>query len=129
MGFSLMNRLRLCKVYVFHIYHVIEHSSLCTMYMSSVSLGCTKQIMPTLLILCYNGSLVTWTVVSLTIAKFKPLIFSLSGFALYVYSHDFVWLLLVAWTVLLHNRIHMDGWKLCANRGPICTLENFQWCG
>jgi hypothetical protein len=32
--------------------------------------------------LCYNGSLVTWTVVRLTTPKFKPLIFSTSGFAL-----------------------------------------------
>jgi hypothetical protein len=32
--------------------------------------------------LCYNGSLITWTVISLTAAKFKPLICSLSGFAL-----------------------------------------------
>jgi hypothetical protein len=27
---------------------------------------------------CYNGSLVTWTVISLTTAKFKPLIFSVT---------------------------------------------------
>jgi hypothetical protein len=38
--------------------------------------------MPTLFILCYNGTLVTWTVVCLTAAKFKPLTFSVSGFAL-----------------------------------------------
>jgi hypothetical protein len=31
---------------------------------------------------CYNSSLVIWTVVCLTAAKFKPLIFPLSGFAL-----------------------------------------------
>jgi hypothetical protein len=31
----------------------------------------------------YNGRLVTWTVVCLTAAKFKPLIFSVSGFALW----------------------------------------------
>jgi hypothetical protein len=29
---------------------------------------------------------------------------------------------------LLHNCIHTEGWKPCANRGPVCTLENFQWC-
>jgi hypothetical protein len=23
----------------------------------------------------------------------------------------------------------MEGGKLCINRGPVCTLENFQWCG
>jgi hypothetical protein len=32
--------------------------------------------MPILCILCYNGSLVIWTVVSLATAKFRPLIFS-----------------------------------------------------
>jgi hypothetical protein len=43
--------------------------------------------MPFLLILCYNGSLVTWTVVSVTIAMFKPFIFSMSGFTLYIHIH------------------------------------------
>jgi hypothetical protein len=32
--------------------------------------------------ICYNGSLVSWTVVSLTTAKFKPLIIYISSFAL-----------------------------------------------
>jgi hypothetical protein len=43
--------------------------------MSSVGPGFAKQIMPILRILCYNGNLVTWTVVSLITAKFKPLFF------------------------------------------------------
>jgi hypothetical protein len=106
---------------------------LCTIYKPSVSPGFAKQIMSSLLILCYNGSLVTWTVVSLTTAKFKPLIFSvwfrLVLYCEYVHSQDFIWLLLVAYTILLHDRTHMEGWKPCANRGPVCTLENFQWCG
>jgi hypothetical protein len=106
------------QVYVSHIEHVTENSSLCTIYTSSASTDFEKQIMPILLILCYNGSLVTWTVISLTTAKFRPLIFSV--------SHDFVWLLLVACTILLHIRIHTESWKPCANRGPVCTLENFQ---
>jgi hypothetical protein len=38
--------------------------------------------MPILRILCYNGSLVTWTIVRLTTAEFKSLIFSVSGFSL-----------------------------------------------
>jgi hypothetical protein len=38
------------------------------------------------------------------------------------HSHDFVWLLLVACTILLYNRIHTEGWKPCVNRGPVCTL-------
>jgi hypothetical protein len=63
---------------------------------------------PILRILCYNGSLVTWTVVSSTTAKFKPLIFSvwlrLVLQCEHVHSHAFVWLLFVACTILLYNR-------------------------
>jgi hypothetical protein len=44
----------------------------------------------------------------LTTDKFKPLIFSMSGFTFSYTSHDFVWLLLVACTILLHNRIHTE---------------------
>jgi hypothetical protein len=47
----------------------------------------------------------------------------MSGFTLlyhkHVHSHDFVWLSLVACTVLLYNRIYAEGWKLCANHGPV----------
>jgi hypothetical protein len=46
--------------------------------------------MPILRILCYNGSLVTWTVVSFTPAKFKPLIFSVSCFALSYTANMFI---------------------------------------
>jgi hypothetical protein len=38
--------------------------------------------MSNLHILCYNGSLAIWTVVSLATAKFKPIIFSSFGFIL-----------------------------------------------
>jgi hypothetical protein len=31
-------------------------------------------------------------------------------------------------TILLYNHIPIEGWKPCANRGPMCTLENFQCC-
>jgi hypothetical protein len=61
-----------------HIQHVIENSSFCTTHKSSVSTGFAEQIMPVLHILCYNSSLVIWTVISLTTAKFMPLIFSMS---------------------------------------------------
>jgi hypothetical protein len=64
---------------VSHIQHAIENSSLCTIYKSPVSPGFVMQIMPILCILCYNG---TWLAVSLTTAKFKSLILSMSGFAL-----------------------------------------------
>jgi hypothetical protein len=86
--------------------------------------------MPILFSLWYNGSLVTWTVVSLTATKCKPPIFSVSVFALsYVANiviHYFIWPLLIACTILLYNRIHTEGWTPCANLGPVCTLENFQ---
>jgi hypothetical protein len=49
--------------------------SLCTIYKFSVSTGFSEQIMPILRILCYNGRLVTWTVVSLNTAKFRRLYF------------------------------------------------------
>jgi hypothetical protein len=70
------------RVYVSHIKHVTGNSSLCTIYKASVSIRFAKQIIPILCILCYNGGLVTWTVVRLTFTKFKPLIFSMSGFTL-----------------------------------------------
>jgi uncharacterized membrane protein len=48
-------------------------------YKSFANSGFGKQI---IFILHYNGSLVTWSVVSLTTDKFKPLTFGISGFAL-----------------------------------------------
>jgi hypothetical protein len=50
--------------------------------------------MPISLILCYNYSLVTGKVVSLTAAKFKPLIFSMSGFALSYAGKMFILMIL-----------------------------------
>jgi hypothetical protein len=50
--------------------------------------------MPTLRILFYNGSLVTWTVASLTTAKFKPLIFPMSRFALSYTMNIFILMIL-----------------------------------
>jgi hypothetical protein len=44
---------------------LLNISSFCTIYKFSVSTGFTEQIMPILRILCYSGSLVTWTVVIL----------------------------------------------------------------
>jgi hypothetical protein len=52
---------------------LLKTSCFCTAHKPSVSTGFAEQIMPILHILCYNGSLVTWTVVSLTTSKFKPL--------------------------------------------------------
>jgi hypothetical protein len=51
------------------------------LYKASVSPGSVQQIMPYLGSFRYSGILVTWTVVYLTAAKFKPLVFSVTGFA------------------------------------------------
>jgi hypothetical protein len=47
-----------------------------------------------LLILCYNGSLLTWMVIRLTTAKFKPLIFSVSSFVLSYAENMFILMIL-----------------------------------
>jgi hypothetical protein len=69
-------------------------SSFCTIRKSSVSTGCTEQIMPVLHILYYNGSLIASTVVGLTIAKFKPHIFyvclHVALLREHIHPHDFV---------------------------------------
>jgi hypothetical protein len=57
--------------------------------------------MPILRILRYNGSLVTWTVLSLTTVKFKPLIFSMSGFALSYTTNMFILIILYDFCLLL----------------------------
>jgi hypothetical protein len=65
------------QVYVSHIYHITEKSSFSNIYNPSTSTGFAEQIKPILRILCYNGSLVTWPVVSLTTTTtFKPLYFT-----------------------------------------------------
>jgi hypothetical protein len=91
-------RLTFRQVYVQHIrvytQHVTENFSFCTTQKSSISTGFTEQIMPNLHILCYNGSLVFWTVVSLTTAKFKPLLFSTSGFTLSYTANMFILMIL-----------------------------------
>jgi hypothetical protein len=80
-------------VYVSHIQHVIENVSFCTIHKSSVNIDFTEQIMSILRILCYNGSLVIWTVVSLTTANFNPRVCCVwLHFVRYredVHSHDF----------------------------------------
>jgi hypothetical protein len=74
--------------------HVTDKSSFCTTHKSSVSTGFTEQIMPILRILCYNGSLVISTVVTLTAVKFEPLIFYISVFALSYVVNMFILMIL-----------------------------------
>jgi hypothetical protein len=59
--------------------------------------------MPILTILYYNDSLVTWTVARLTTAKFKPLIFSESGFALSYTTNMFILMILYDFWLSLHS--------------------------
>jgi hypothetical protein len=69
-------------------------SRLLNIYKSSISTGFAKQITPILRILCHKGSFVTWTVVSLTAAKSKPLTCSVSGFALFCAANMFILMIL-----------------------------------
>jgi hypothetical protein len=68
----------------------------------SVSTGFTEQIMLILRILCYNGSLVTWTDVSLSATKFKPLIFSLASPCPVLRTCSFSWFCMTS-ACCLHN--------------------------
>jgi hypothetical protein len=60
---------------------ITENSSFYKIHKASFSAGFAKQIMLIFLILCYNGSFITSTAVSMTAPKFKPRIFSVSVFA------------------------------------------------
>jgi hypothetical protein len=122
------------QMYVSYIYQITENYSFCIIYKSSVSIGFAKQIMPILRILCYNVSLVTWIVLSLTITKFKPFIFSITGFALSYTTNIFILMILYDFSVLPTWFYYIilyiwKVWKPFANRGPVYTLKNFKWCG
>jgi hypothetical protein len=124
-GLSLTIMLGLCEVYVSHIQHDIKICSLCNICTSSVSTGFAQQIMSVLLILWYNGSFITWTVVILAAAELNPLYICvwlrLVLCCEHVRSHDFMWLLVVACTVFLYNRMHKEGWK------PFASLPYCSW--
>jgi hypothetical protein len=111
-GYSLYATSYLARRWVCHEYawflsnvrithtHVTENSSFCIIYKSSVSTDFAKQIMPILHILLYNGSLVTWKVASLTTAKFMPLVFSVSDFALFYTVNMFILMILYDFCLL-----------------------------
>jgi hypothetical protein len=117
MGLCLMNRVRLCQVYVSHVEPVIKNSRFCTIYKSSVSPGFAKQIIPILRISCYNGSLATWTVGSLTITKFKPVIFS--GIALSYVANMVILVILYDFCSYTYCRLESG-----ANRCVSCKIQN-----
>jgi hypothetical protein len=80
----------LSSLYIAHIECFKIFFFFCAIYKFSVSPGFAKQIMHILRNLCYNGSLFTWTVISLTTNKFKLLIFPISGFALSYTANMFI---------------------------------------
>jgi hypothetical protein len=82
---------------------------------------------------CYNIILVTWTVVCLTTAKFKPsyvscVVVRLVRCCEHFRYHHFIWLLLVACIILLYNHICTSVLKLCANREPVPANKSKPHC-
>jgi hypothetical protein len=66
----------------------------------------------------------------MTAAKFKPLIFSVSGFALSNVAYIFIFMILDDFCViLLCNLKRMAYEKPYAYLEPMCASENCQWCG
>jgi hypothetical protein len=78
------------NIYIIHtrsltvsLWHSISCPSLCSSY--------------------YNGCLVTWTVARLTVAKFKPLIFLVWGFAFYDVAKIWIFMILYDLCLLLYT--------------------------
>jgi hypothetical protein len=125
MGVSLVNMLGLSSsVRVAHIACYWKF-----LFVHYISSGFAKRIMSILLILCYNGSLVVWTVVSLGAAKFMPLMFSTSGFALFYATNMFILMLLYDFLlpaqfcyIIVYIR---KSNKPCANRGLAWTCAHY----
>jgi hypothetical protein len=132
MDLSLTNRFGLCRVYVYTKSMELKILSfpLYRCPLSDQALQ-SRSCLPDLSISCYNGRSVTRTALSLMITKYNPHIFyfrlRLVLSCKNVHLDDFVWLVLLVFILLLYNRIHAEGWKPCANREPVSTLENFQW--
>jgi hypothetical protein len=83
----------------------LENSSFVAI--SSASTGFIEQITHMLRILCYNGRLTTWTVVSLTKAKFKPLMFSIPGFAFTYTANMFILMILYDFRLSLEQSCYI----------------------
>jgi hypothetical protein len=95
---------------------------LCTIYTNPLSVqGLQRRSCPNSCSPCYNGSLVTWKVVTSTTGKFKPLIFSVSGFALSYAANISFSLFWMTSACCLHNFVMLG--TSCATPGPVCNLE------
>jgi hypothetical protein len=69
----------------------------------------------------------------LTAAKFEPLLFSVTGFALSSGANIFIIMILYDFCFLsalfvLCNRIRTGFGKQNANRESVCASDNCQWC-
>jgi hypothetical protein len=88
-------------IYIFCVIHI---SNIYIQYIHGLlqsQLGTTDYALLFTSISCYHGSSDTWTLVHMTAAKFKPLIFSVSGFALSDIANIFIFMILddtSAWT-------------------------------
>jgi hypothetical protein len=81
-----------------------------------------------------HDSLDTWTVLHMSAAKFKPLIFSVWGFALSNIANIFIFMIMNYFCfffciILLCNHKRTEFGKLHAYCEQMCALENCQWCG
>jgi hypothetical protein len=126
MGLSIMHMLGLSSSAYFTHRILLKISSFSTTHKSSVSTAFTEQITPILRILCYNGSLVPWTVVCLTKANFKHLIFSMSGFTLSYISIMFIIMILYDFslfpTQFCYIMVYIRKVKSCVQFADSCEL-------
>jgi hypothetical protein len=90
------------------------------MYKFSVSTDFTEQIMPILWILCYNGSLVIWMILSVITAKFKPLIFSMF---ILMTMHDFFLSPAQFYYIIVHIR-EVESSVQIADRRALWKISN-----
>jgi hypothetical protein len=79
--------------------------------------------------LCCNGNLVTWTVVSLTATRFKPLIISVSGLALSYTANMFILMILYDFwfSPAQFCYIHREGWKAWWAEERIWNFLHYAW--
>jgi hypothetical protein len=80
-------------------------------------------------ILLYYGSLDTWTVVHMTAAKFNPLIFSVSGFALSNAANISIFMILYGFCLLPAWVCHVIINIRNLESELMCASENWYWCG
>jgi hypothetical protein len=116
------------------IAHIAHYWKLFALHYSQVlcqSRLCKADHVCVLLILCYNGSIVTWTVVSLTTAKFKPLTFSTSDFALSYTAKMFVLMILyylclfsVQFCYIIVYIRNVENRMQIADRCTLCRVSN-----